>query len=116
MHRLGQVGWSGDPKFEPSAIGALYRHSGGIPRRLKTLGSRLSVLGFLDELHTFTADDVNRVAADLANETSVEGLSEAPTPTENDRSVTAATAERLHNLERRISRQELFVRRVGTVV
>src|SRR5579862_4495041 len=43
MHRLGQVGWSGDPKFEPSAIGALYRHSGGIPRRINTLGSRLMI-------------------------------------------------------------------------
>jgi general secretion pathway protein A len=116
MHRLGQVGWSGDPKFESSAIGALYRHSGGIPRRINTLGSRLMILGFLDELHAFTAEDVNRVAADLANETSVEALSEAPLPAESDRSSAVATAERLHNLEQRISRQELFVRRVGTVV
>lgn len=116
MHRLGQVGWTGDPKFEPSAVGALYRHSGGIPRRINTLGSRLMILGFLDELHAFTAEDVNRVAADLANETSVEALAETPLPTESDRSVAAATAERLHNLEKRISRQELFVRRVGTVV
>src|SRR5579863_5458689 len=116
MHRLDQVGWSGDPKFEPSAIGALYRHSGGIPRRINTLGSRLMILGFLDELHVFTAEDVNRVAADLANETSVESLSEAPLPAEGDRLSAVATAERLHNLEQRISRQELFVRRVGTVV
>jgi putative secretion ATPase (PEP-CTERM system associated) len=116
MHRLDQVGWSGDPKFEPSAIGALYRHSGGIPRRINTLGSRLMILGFLDELHSFTADDVNRVAADLANETSVESLSEAYLPAESDRLSAVATSERLQNLEQRISRQELFVRRVGTVV
>ena len=116
MHRLGQVGWTGDPKFETSAMGALYRHSGGIPRRINTLGSRLMILGFLDELHTFTAEDVNRVAADLANETSVEALSEEPLPTERDRASQVATAERLHNLEQRVTRQELFVRRVGTVV
>ncbi len=116
MHRLGQVGWSGDPKFEASAIGALYRHSEGIPRRINTLGSRLMILGFLDELHTFTAEDVNRVAADLANETSVEVLSDVPLPHESDRASAVATAERLHNLEQRISRQEMFVRRVGTVV
>lgn len=116
MHRLAQVGWTGDPKFEASAMGALYRHSGGIPRRINTLGSRLMILGFLDELHTFTAEDVNRVAGDLANETNVETLSEAPLPTEHDRVAAVATAERLHNLEQRISRQELFVRRVGTVV
>ena len=116
MHRLGQVGWTGDPKFEPSAIGALYRHSGGIPRRINTLGSRLMILGFLDELHIFTAEDVNRVAADLANETSVESLSDAPQAGDSDRSSAVATAERLHKLEQRVSRQELFVRRVGTVV
>jgi general secretion pathway protein A len=116
MHRLGQVAWKGDPKFEASAVGAIYRHSGGIPRRINTLGSRLMILGFLDELHTFTAEDVNRVATDLANETSVEVLSEAPLPTENDHSSSVATAERLHNLEQRISRQELFVRQVGTVM
>lgn len=74
------------------------------------------ILGFLDELHVFTAEDVNRVAADLANETSVEVLSEAPLPAENDRSSGGATAERLHNLEQRVSRQELFVRQVGTVM
>ena len=106
MHRLGQVGWTGDPKFEPSAIGALYRHSGGIPRRINTLGSRIMILGFLDELHTFTAEDVNRVAADLANETNVETLAETALPTEGDRSFAAATTERLQNLEKRISRQE----------
>lgn len=115
-HRLSQVGWTGDPKFEASAMGALYRHSGGIPRRINTLGSRLMILGFLDELHTFTAEDVNRVAADLANETSVESLSEASGPTEQTSASGGGTAERLHNLEQRVSRQELFVRRVGTVV
>jgi general secretion pathway protein A len=115
-HRLTQVGWTGDPKFEGSAMGALYRHSGGIPRRINTLGSRLMILGFLDELHTFSAEDVNRVAADLANETNVDALSEASLPAEHDRLTAGGTAERLHNLEQRISRQELFVRRVGTVV
>ncbi len=116
MHRLSQVGWSGDPKFEPSAIGALYRHSGGIPRRINTLGSRLMILGFLDELHNFTAEDVNRVAADLANETSVESSSEASHVAQNGGLLAAETAERLHSLEKRVTRQELFVRRVGTVV
>ena len=116
MHRLAQVGWTGDPKFEASAMGALYRHSGGIPRRINTLGSRLMILGFLDELHTFTAEDVNRVAADLANETNAETLAETPLPTEQDRMPAGVTAERLHNLEQRVTRQELFVRRVGTVV
>lgn len=113
MHRLGQVGWAGDPKFEPSAITALYHHSGGIPRRINTLGSRLMILGFLDELHKFGAEDVDRVAADLANET---GLAAAPEASVAGEQGDEVTAERLHKLEQRITRQELFVRRVGTVV
>src|SRR5690242_15460326 len=61
-HRLKQVGWNGDPVFEQSAIEALHRHTGGIPRRINTLGNRLMMLGFLDELHIFTGQDVDRVA------------------------------------------------------
>ncbi|HWU55576.1 MAG TPA: XrtA/PEP-CTERM system-associated ATPase, partial [Rhizomicrobium sp.] len=68
LHRLKQVGWTGDPSFPMSAIDAIHQHTGGIPRRINTLGNRLMILGYLDELHAFSADDVNRVAADLANE------------------------------------------------
>ena len=72
------------------------------------------ILGFLDELHTFVADDVDRVAADLANETGVgtppEALQQEEPP------VVEVMTERLQDLEQRMSRQELFVRRVGTVV
>jgi general secretion pathway protein A len=116
MHRLNQVGWDGDPKFEPSAIAALFRHSGGIPRRINTLGSRLMILGFLDELHTFTAEDVNRVAADLANETGVATVSDALPQTDGDEAGVEAVTERVQELEQRMSKQELFVRRVGIVV
>ena len=68
LHRLKQVGWNGDPSFPMSAIGAIHQHTGGIPRRINALGNRLMILGYLDELHSFSAEDVNRVASDLANE------------------------------------------------
>ena len=54
--------------MSPARSGRLHRHTGGIPRRINTLGNRLMILGFLDELHRFSGEDVNRVAADLANE------------------------------------------------
>jgi hypothetical protein len=110
------VGWDGDPKFEPSAIAALFRHSGGIPRRINTLGSRLMILGFLDELHAFTGEDVNRVAADLANETGVATVSDAVPQIDGDEAGVEAVTERVQDLEQRMSKQELFVRRVGIVV
>jgi general secretion pathway protein A len=67
-HRLKLVGWKNDPEFLPDAVDAIYNNTGGVPRRINTLSSRLLLLGFLDDLHTFTAQDVERVAADLREE------------------------------------------------
>ena len=67
-HRLKQVGWANDPVFQEDAIDAIFMHTGGIPRRINTLCSRLLLLGFLDNLHVFTEQDVARVAADLREE------------------------------------------------
>lgn len=118
FHRLNQVGWNGDPQFAPGAIGALYVHSGGIPRRINALGSRLMILGFLDEMHSFTGEDVNRVAIDLANEldsTGAEPDTGGSTGQEFGPGDTAAS-QRIEDLEQRLSRQEALVRRVGTIV
>src|SRR6185312_5576836 len=109
FHRLWQVNWDCDPKFEPGAIEALYRHSGGIPRRINTLGNRLMILGFLDELHNFTAEDVDRVAADLARETDLS----AEVPKD---SLEVLGGERLTDIEQRLRKQEAIMRRLGTMV
>jgi len=115
-HRLNQVGWTGDPKFEPGATGALFSHSGGIPRRINTLGSRLMILGFLDELHNFTAADVNRIAADLDRETSSFGSAEKEAEPGQETPGGNLTAYRLDNLEQRLNKQEKFVQRMGMAV
>lgn len=115
-HRLNQVGWMGDPKFEPGAIGALYSHSGGIPRRINTLGSRLMILGFLDELRTFTAADVNRIAADLDRETKAFGNAEETVEPVQEIPGGNLTSYRLDNLEQRLNKQERFVQRIGMAI
>jgi general secretion pathway protein A len=119
MHRLRQVGWKDDPTFELGAIEALHRHTGGIPRRINTLGNRLMMLGFLDELHRFTRDDVNRVAADLAGE--MNGADEAGTNIAdlpigaNDTAADTLTS-RLSGIEQRLAQQETFMRRAGSFI
>ncbi|MBA2588374.1 MAG: AAA family ATPase [Alphaproteobacteria bacterium] len=117
FHRLNQVEWSGDPQFTPGAIGALYVHSGGIPRRINALGSRLMILGFLDELHSFTAEDVNRVALDLASEIGVANVgNETSSPALHEPSMgTAITSYQLEHLEQRLAKQEALTRRVGAI-
>ena len=68
LHRMKQVNWVNDPVFQDDALSAVFTHTGGIPRRINTLCSRLLLLGYLDNLHTFTGEDVARVAADLQAE------------------------------------------------
>ncbi len=67
-HRLHTVGWRGDPSFEAGAHAAIYAYTGGIPRRVNTLCDRLLLMGFLEELHTFSADDVASVIRDISEE------------------------------------------------
>jgi general secretion pathway protein A len=67
-HRLKQVGWADDPVFEPDAMTAIHLHTGGVPRLINTLCSRVLLLGFLDNLHVLTAEHVDQVASDLSEE------------------------------------------------
>jgi general secretion pathway protein A len=118
LHRLKQVGWTGDPSFPMSAIDAIHQHTGGIPRRINTLGNRLMILGYLDELHAFSADDVNRVAADLANENEAVDAG-TPIHPANDHGSLAGqqvVTARLDDLEARLAKQEAFNRRAGAII
>jgi len=120
LHRLKQVGWTGDPSLPMSAIGAIHQHTSGIPRRINTLGNRLMILGYLDELHAFSADDVNRVAADLANET--DSSDALPVPGTNGATNgsghvdNSALAGRLDAIEDRLAKQEAMTRRAGQII
>jgi type II secretory pathway predicted ATPase ExeA len=117
LHRLKQVGWTGDPSFPMSAIGAVHQHTGGIPRRINTLGNRLMILGYLDELHAFSADDVNRVAADMANETdAAEDATQSAPANGSDQGPAGKLVIRLDDIEGRLVKQEAFTRRAGLVI
>lgn len=67
-HRLKTVGWTGDPSFAQDTFPVIYRHTGGIPRKINHLCDRLLLLGRMDEKHAFTAKDVFEVIDDMKNE------------------------------------------------
>ncbi len=67
-HRLHTVGWNNDPAFSPAAHAAIYEYAGGIPRKVNSLCDRLMLMGYLEELHSFSEDDVNEVIRDIAQE------------------------------------------------
>ena len=118
IHRLQQVGWRSDPSFSSEAMDAIFSHTGGVPRRINTLCNRLMLLGYLDDLHHFSAKDVNKVAADLEAELSSAGAYDTVTiPTKNvARAIDINILERVDGLERRLDRQEAFLRRVALAV
>jgi putative secretion ATPase (PEP-CTERM system associated) len=67
-HRLRMVGWQDDPGLSNDVFQPIYRHTGGVPRRINTLCSRVLLFGFLEGRHALGAADVEEVARDLEQE------------------------------------------------
>ena len=64
-HRLQHVGWKDDPSFTREAFRRIHEFTGGVPRKVNTLASRLLLFGYLEELHEINIDVVNEVIEDL---------------------------------------------------
>src|SRR5919206_3940779 len=64
-HRLSKVGWHGDPKFEADAYEAVFRATGGIPRRINSVCDRVLLAGYLAQKQEFHVDDVDDVAREI---------------------------------------------------
>jgi general secretion pathway protein A len=70
-HRLHRADWKDDPHFAEDCYPLIYRHTGGVPRQINTLCSRLLLFGFLEQMHALTASAVEKVAGDLRDEIAV---------------------------------------------
>ncbi len=69
-HRLGLVGWTGRPALTHEALRAIHRASGGLPRRINQICSRLLLFGALEELEELDETTVAAVLDDLGEELS----------------------------------------------
>ena len=67
-HRLRHVGWQDDPRLEDGVFALIHAHTGGIPRRINTLCTRILLAAFLSEKHIVGASDVEHVIAELSEE------------------------------------------------
>jgi general secretion pathway protein A len=67
-HRLHTVGWNGDPSFSDGAFATIFEYTSGIPRKINTLCDRMFLMGYLEELHAFTENEVNEVIRDIQQE------------------------------------------------
>lgn len=109
-HRLRTVGWRDDPAWDDDAFVAVHRHTGGIPRRINTLCSRVLLLGALEETHRITADMVDGTAEELDRDLGA-GLAPA-TPAPAGEDAHNDLLRRIEALERQAVRQETVTRRV----
>ena len=67
-HRLTQAGWKGDPDVTEDAYPAVYKATGGVPRLINVLFSRVLMYCFLEQLHRIDANTVDEVAEDMHSE------------------------------------------------
>jgi general secretion pathway protein A len=119
LHRLGTVGWSGRPRWDDAAFGAVFAHSAGIPRRINRLCARVLLYGALEETDDVTASMINTTAEELAQD--LEGGRPAPPPAaarefgaepRHDGLATAELRLRLEALEQRVARRERVFQRL----
>jgi len=112
-HRLTRVGWQDDPHFSDEAFQQIYVATGGVPRKINTLCSRLMLFGFLEETHAINEEMVGQVAEELKSELSG-GPGAAPRPISVE-SVPPRNgdelAHRLTRLEERIDKHDHAIKR-----
>lgn len=67
-HRLRQVGWKADPRFEEGAFALIHAHTGGVPRRINTLCTRALLNAFLSDKHVIAKADLEGVIGEYSEE------------------------------------------------
>ena len=67
-HRLHAVGWADDPHWDDQAFAGVFAQTGGIPRRINRLCSRVLLYGVLEETHRISGEVVDNTAAELAHD------------------------------------------------
>lgn len=110
-HRLRTVGWQDDPVWDDDAFAAVHRYTGGIPRRINTLCSRVLLLGALEESHRIAAGMVDATAEELDRDLGA-GLAPVSPPPPEAEDGHSDLLRRIEALERRAQKQETVTRRV----
>lgn len=112
-HRLGRVGWTGDPGWEDAAFSHVYRCTHGIPRRINTVCSRVLLYAAIEQAHTITGPMVETTAAELAHDL---GAGTAAFAAASDPPLAASDDEplvrRIEALEAGAARQDRVFRRL----
>lgn len=68
LHRLKVAGWTGSPTFSADSFERIHTESGGVPRKINIICSRLLLLANLDNLNKIDSKTVDEVIGDLRRE------------------------------------------------
>src|SRR3546814_1063143 len=80
LHRLGKVGWTGNPSFSPDAFEEIFDYSEGVPRKLNVLVSRILLYGAVEQMNRITAQNVRSVVAEIEADRGIDASTLAPLP------------------------------------
>jgi len=78
-HRLTQAGWRNDPAITPDAFAAMYSATGGVPRIINLVFTRVLLSAFLEQAHVIDGKLVTQVARELCAEFDYPRAAPAPT-------------------------------------
>jgi hypothetical protein len=112
LHRLQCVGWAGNPEFDPEVFAALHAATGGIPRRVNQLMSRLMLLGAVEQKSRIDLAMLSLVRSEMEGDSApaevVPHIVREPAPLPEAHSASSAApqvdlAELLENREEQIA-------------
>lgn len=72
-HRLACVGWQGNPDFDIDIFAEMHDATGGIPRRINQVMSRLMLLGAVEQRARIDRDMLGAVLEEMAGESTLPG-------------------------------------------
>jgi len=104
-HRMKTVGWKGDPEFNEDCFPPIFRHTGGIPRRINTLCDRVLLFGYLEDRHRIDAQTIEAVIGDLNGEMPTLAANEVGS-SKIGRRLGSGEDRMLEQLDRRVSKME----------
>jgi general secretion pathway protein A len=115
QHRMKLVGWKGTPAIDESAIDPLFAYSGGMPRKLNNVMTRVLLMGAIDRREVVDGALVDAVIADMARDAfsvgSVSVQEGSETPSFATDSVALDLAARIAMLESHAEEQGAVLRR-----
>jgi hypothetical protein len=119
-HRLSLVGWQNDPRFTDGAFWQIYRETGGVPRKINALCSRLMLFGFLEETHLVDEQTVVQVADELKTELGdVTAATPASSLADNKGAAAGGGDEldaRLSKIEQKLDRNDQAIKRALALI